>query len=61
MHLLQDVLPMDAPLHAFTIRQHVYKVGERLEQALGEEQRNSGRLSRAVPQNGAAYLPPMVP
>jgi hypothetical protein len=36
--LLQDVLPIDEPLHAFTIRQHVYEVGERLEQALGEEQ-----------------------
>jgi hypothetical protein len=32
--LLPDVLPIDEPLHAFTIRQHVYRVGERLEQAL---------------------------
>jgi hypothetical protein len=38
VQLLQDVLPIDEPLHAFTIRQHVYKVAERLEQALGEEQ-----------------------
>jgi hypothetical protein len=36
--LLQDVLPIDEPLHAFTIRQHVYNVAERLEKALGEEQ-----------------------
>jgi hypothetical protein len=36
--LLQDVLPLDEPLHAFTIRQHVYTIAERLEQALGEEQ-----------------------
>jgi hypothetical protein len=36
--LLQDVLPIDEPLHAFTTRQHVYNVAERLEQALGEEQ-----------------------
>jgi hypothetical protein len=38
VQLLQDVLPIDEPLHAFTIRQHVYKVAERLENALGEEQ-----------------------
>jgi hypothetical protein len=36
--LLEDVLPMDDPLNAFTIRQHVWKVAERLEQELGEEQ-----------------------
>jgi hypothetical protein len=35
--LLQDVLPMDDPLNAFTIRRHVWDVAERLEQELGEE------------------------
>lgn len=38
VQLLQDVLPIDEPLHAFTIRQHVYKLAERLENTLGEEQ-----------------------
>src|SRR6266487_3106042 len=33
--LLQDVLPFDETRYAFTIRQHVYKVAEWLEQALG--------------------------
>jgi hypothetical protein len=36
--LLQDVLPLDEPLHAVTIRNHVLTVAERLEDALGEEQ-----------------------
>lgn len=36
--LLEDTLPMDAPLHASTIREHVCKVGQRLENELGEEQ-----------------------
>jgi hypothetical protein len=36
--LLQDVLPLDEPLHAVTIRNHVLTVAERLEEALGEEQ-----------------------
>lgn len=36
--LLQDVLPIDEPLHAVTIRNHAFKVAERLEQALGDEQ-----------------------
>jgi hypothetical protein len=31
------VLPMDEPLNAFTIRQHVFEVAERMENALGEE------------------------
>lgn len=35
--LLKDVLPMDEPVHAFTIRQHVFDVAERLESTLGEE------------------------
>jgi hypothetical protein len=35
--LLEDVLPMDEPLNAFTIRQHVFEVAERMENALGEE------------------------
>jgi hypothetical protein len=35
--LLQDVLPLDEPLHAVTIRNHVFAVAERLEDALGEE------------------------
>jgi hypothetical protein len=38
VQLLQDVLPIDEPLHAFTIRQHVYTLAERLENTLGEEQ-----------------------
>ena len=36
--LLQDVLPLDDPLEAVTIRNHVFKVAQRLEDALGEEQ-----------------------
>jgi hypothetical protein len=36
--LLQDVLPLDEPLHAVTIRNHVLTAAERLEDALGEEQ-----------------------
>jgi hypothetical protein len=36
--LLEDVLPMDDPLNAFTIRRHVWDTAERLEQELGEEQ-----------------------
>ena len=36
--LLEDVLPMDDPLNAFTIRRHVWNVAERMEQDLGEEQ-----------------------
>jgi hypothetical protein len=35
--LLQDVLPLDEPLHAVTIRNHVLQVAQRLEDALGEE------------------------
>ena len=36
--LLQDVLPLDEPLEAVTIRNHVFTVAQRLEDALGEEQ-----------------------
>jgi hypothetical protein len=36
--LLQDVLPIDDALAPCTIREHVFKVAERLEQELGEEQ-----------------------
>jgi hypothetical protein len=36
--LLQEVLPMDSPLHASTIREHVFRVAERMEEELGEEQ-----------------------
>ena len=36
--LLQEVLPMDSPLHASTIREHVFRVAERMERELGEEQ-----------------------
>ena len=36
--LMEDVLPMDDPLNAFTIRSHVLEVAERLEKELGEEQ-----------------------
>ena len=35
--LLQEVLPMDSPLHASTIREHVFRVAERMEKELGEE------------------------
>ena len=33
--LLQEVLPMDSPLHASTIREHVCRVAQRLENQLG--------------------------
>jgi hypothetical protein len=36
--LLEDTLPMDAPVHASTIREHVCSVAQRLENELGEEQ-----------------------
>jgi hypothetical protein len=36
--LLQDVLPSDEPLHAVTIRNHVFTLAQRLEDSLGEEQ-----------------------
>ena len=36
--LLQEVLPMNSPLHASTIREHVLNVAQRLENELGEEQ-----------------------
>ena len=36
--LLQEVLPMNSPLHAWTIREHVCSVAQRLENELGEEQ-----------------------
>ena len=36
--LMEDVLPMDDPLNAFTIRSHVLDVAERLEKELGDEQ-----------------------
>ena len=35
--LLQDVLPLDEPVKAVTIRNHVLKLAKRLEDALGEE------------------------
>ena len=35
--LLEDTLPMDAALHASTIREHVCKAAQRLENELGEE------------------------
>jgi hypothetical protein len=35
--LLQEVLPMDSPLHASTIREHVLTVAQRLEDELGDE------------------------
>jgi len=38
VQLLQEVLPIDEALTPCTIREHVFKVAERLEQALGEEQ-----------------------
>src|SRR3989454_935187 len=36
--LLQDVLPIDEPLEAVTIRNHVLMVAQRLEDVLGDEQ-----------------------
>jgi hypothetical protein len=36
--LLEEVLPMDSPLHASTVREHVCTVAQRLENELGEEQ-----------------------
>jgi hypothetical protein len=36
--LMEDVLPMDEPLNAFTIRSHVLDVAERLEKELGDGQ-----------------------
>jgi hypothetical protein len=36
--LLEEVLPMDSPLHPSTIREHVCQVAERLEEELGDEQ-----------------------
>src|SRR5262245_10076284 len=36
--LLQDVLPLDEPLEAVTIRNHVFMLAQRLEDALGDEQ-----------------------
>jgi Tc toxin complex TcA C-terminal TcB-binding domain/Plasmid pRiA4b ORF-3-like protein len=36
--LLQDVLPIDEPLHGVTIRNHVLTLAQRLEDSLGEEQ-----------------------
>lgn len=36
--LMQDVLPMDEPLSPITIRNHVFKMGERMEETLGDEQ-----------------------
>jgi hypothetical protein len=36
--LLEEVLPMDASLNAFTIRQHVFDVAQRLEDQMDEEQ-----------------------
>jgi hypothetical protein len=38
VQLLQDVLPLDEPVHAVTIRNHVLTVAQRLEDALGDEQ-----------------------
>ena len=35
--LLQDVLPIDEPLRAVTIRNHVLLVAQRLEDTLGDE------------------------
>jgi hypothetical protein len=54
--LLQDVLPLDEPLQAVTIRNHVLRLAERLENALG---RSSGRSSTAVPPSGPRYRCPM--
>jgi hypothetical protein len=36
--LLQEVLPMDSPVHASMIREHVCSVAQRLENEWGEEQ-----------------------
>ncbi|MGH9760718.1 MAG: ISKra4 family transposase, partial [Blastocatellia bacterium] len=36
-NLLEDLLPMDQTINAFTIRQHLLRVAQRLENSLGEE------------------------
>jgi Plasmid pRiA4b ORF-3-like protein len=56
--LLHEVLPIDDALTPCTIREHVFTVAERFEQALGG---NSGRLSTAVPRNGDVNPSPMGP
>jgi hypothetical protein len=36
--LLQEVIPINSPLHASTLREHVCSVAQRMENELGEEQ-----------------------
>jgi hypothetical protein len=55
--LLQDVLPIDEPLHAVTIRNHVLTLAQRLEDNLGEEQ---GGFIEGCPRAWATCRSPMV-
>ena len=43
--LMHDVLPIDEPLQAVTIRHHVFTMAERLEDALGDEHSLYRRVS----------------
>jgi hypothetical protein len=55
---MEDVLPMDDPLNAFTIRSHVLDVAERLEKELGEEQHCSiegCQRDWSTPRGSSAY------
>ena len=53
--LLQDVLPLDEPLQAVTIRNHVFTLAERLEDALGDEH---GSFLEGCPRDwGALPIP----
>ena len=53
--LLQDVLPLDEPLQAVTIRNHVFTLAERLEDALGDEH---GSFIKGCPRDwGALPIP----
>jgi hypothetical protein len=55
--LLHEVLPIDEALTPCTIREHVFKVAERLEQALGEEQWSF--IDRAAPRTRCARPAPV--
>ena len=52
--LLQDVLPLDEPLQAVTLRNHVFTLAERLEDALGDEH---GSFIDGCPRTGRVAHP----
>lgn len=55
VELMHDVLPIDEPLQAVTIRNHVLKMAERLEDALGKEH---GSFIEGCPRDwGALPIP----